>query len=196
MEAENEIRHAFDVKDLRESDVLIYSVSYVGNGYGRDATGQNPGAIFFHQSLTERFDMKPGDTFRVRYVPNYPDRRQDVPWRAIYVFSVQDAMPEAPRPEVQVKPSIGTVELKARIEELVLGGQVWTMREVFYSIFKRDVDYKDGADKLASATIGNHLRALCKAEKLHRIELYRHGVEVAHAVYFSADLEALKPEGY
>jgi hypothetical protein len=31
---------------------------------------------------------------------------------------------------------------------------------------------------------------------MHRIELFRHDVDSAHAVYFSVDLDALKPEGY
>jgi hypothetical protein len=207
METEHDIRHTFDLKDLRESEVLIYSVSYAGNAYGRDTSGQNPGSIFFHKSQTEKFDIKPGDMFRARYVPNYDDRRDDVPWRTIYIFSPaeREAAKQAPAPapvvaapvapQQEAKP-LTPADLKKRVDDLVLTGQVWTTREVFYALFKREVDYKRDADRLASATIGNHLRALCRAEKLHRIELYRYNVEQAYAVYFSADIDALKPEGY
>jgi hypothetical protein len=94
------------------------------------------------------------------------------------------------------KKEIEPTDLKAQIEALVLEGQVWTSREVFYQLFKRDVDYKRNEDKLNAATIGNHLRALCRAGKMSRIELYRQDIDSAHAVYFSVDLDALKPEGY
>jgi hypothetical protein len=206
MENEHDKRLAFDLEDMRESEVLVYSVSFSGNAYGRDTSGKNQGSIFFHKSQTEMFDIKPGDTMRVRYIPNYEDRRQDVPWRTIYIFPTQTHHEERgiaelvsvppPAPEPAKKKEIGTSELKVLVNDLVLEGQVWTSREVFYAIFKRDVDYKVAEDKLIAATIGNHLRSLCRAGKMHRIELFRHDVDSAHAVYFSVDLDALKPEGY
>ena len=208
MENEHDKRLAFDLEDMRESEVLVYSVSFSGNAYGRDTSGKNQGSIFFHKSQTERFDIKPGDTVRTRYIPNYEDRRQDVPWRTIYIFPTQThheergiaelvqttVMPPAPAPVA--KKGIEPSDLKAQIEALVLPGQVWTSREVFYKLFKRDIDYKRNEDKLNAATIGNHLRALCRAGKMSRIELYRQDIDSAHAVYFSVDLDALKPEGY
>lgn len=206
MENEHDKRLAFDLEDMRESEVLVYSVSFSGNAYGRDTSGKNQGSIFFHKSQTERFDIKPGDTVRTRYIPNYEDRRQDVPWRTIYIFPTQTHHEERgiaelvsvppPAPAPAAKKGIEPSDLKAQIEALVLPGQVWTSREVFYKLFKRDIDYKRNEDKLNAATIGNHLRSLCRAGKMHRIELFRHDVDSAHAVYFSVDLDALKPEGY
>jgi hypothetical protein len=206
MENEHDKRLAFDLEDMRESEVLVYSVSFSGNAYGRDTSGKNQGSIFFHKSQTERFDIKPGDTVRTRYIPNYEDRRQDVPWRTIYIFPTQTHHEERgiaelvsvppPAPAPVAKKGIEPSDLKAQIEALVLPGQVWTSREVFYKLFKRDIDYKRNEDKLNAATIGNHLRALCRAGKMNRIELYRQDIDGAHAVYFSVDLDALKPEGY
>jgi hypothetical protein len=206
MENEHDKRLAFDLADMRESEVLVYSVSFSGNAYGRDMSGKNQGSIFFHKSQTEMFDIKPGDTMRVRYIPNYEDRRQDVPWRTIYIFPTQTHHEERgiaelvpvppPAPAPVAKKGVEPTDLKAQIEALVLEGQVWTSREVFYQLFKRDVDYKVAEDKLIAATIGNHLRSLCRAGKMHRIELYRQDIDSAHAVYFSVDLDALKPEGY
>jgi hypothetical protein len=206
MENEHDKRLAFDLADMRESEVLVYSVSFSGNAYGRDTSGKNQGSIFFHKSQTEKFDIKPGDTVRARYIPNYEDRRQDVPWRTIYIFPTQTHHEERgiaelvpvppPAPAPVAKKGIEPSDLKAQIEALVLEGQVWTSREVFYQLFKRDVDYKRNEDKLNAATIGNHLRALCRAGKMSRIELYRQDIDGAHAVYFSVDLDALKPEGY
>ena len=89
MENEHDKRLAFDLADMRESEVLVYSVSFSGNAYGRDTSAKNQGSIFFHKSQTEKFDIKPGDTLRARYIPNYEDRRQDVPWRTIYIFQTQ-----------------------------------------------------------------------------------------------------------
>jgi hypothetical protein len=206
MENEHDKRLAFDLEDMRESEVLVYSVSFSGNAYGRDTSGKNQGSIFFHKSQTERFDIKPGDTVRTRYIPNYEDRRQDVPWRTIYIFPQQTQHEERgiaelvpvppPAPAPAPKKEVGTPDLKTLVNDLVLEGQVWTSREVFYNLFKRDIDYKRNEDKLNAATIGNHLRALCRAGKMHRIEMFRHDVDIAHAVYFSVDLDALKPEGY
>ena len=202
----NHNRNNFELEDIRESEVFIYSVSFSSNAFGRDASGENEGPIFFHKSQTERFDIKPGDTFRARYVPNYEDRRDNVPWRAIFIFpqprpaeergiaELVSVPPPAPAPAA--KKGIEPSDLKAQIEALVLPGQVWTRREVFYNLFKRDIDYKRNEDKLNAATIGNHLRALCRAGKMSRIELYRQDIDSAHAVYFSVDLDALKPEGY
>jgi hypothetical protein len=213
MNIEYDKRLAFDLADMRESDVLVYSVSFSGNAYGRDTSGKNQGPIFFHKSQTEKFDIKPGDMVRARYVPNYEDRRDSVPWRTIFIFPLRPSeergiaelvqttvMPPAPEPAPTpvstAKKGITLPELKAQIEELVLSGQVWTSREVFYQLFKREVDYKRNEDKLNAASIGNHLRALCRAGKMSRMEIYRHDIDSAHSVYFSVDLDALKPEGY
>jgi len=202
----NHNRNKFELEDIRESEVFIYSVSFSSNAFGRDASGENEGPIFFHKSQTEKFDIKPGDTFRARYVPNYEDRRDNVPWRAIFIFpqprpaeergiaELVSVPPPAPAPAA--KKGIEPSDLKAQIEALVLPGQVWTRREVFYNLFKRDIDYKRNEDRLNAATIGNHLRALCRAGKMSRMELYRHDIDSAHSVYFSVDLDALKPEGY
>lgn len=207
-------RNKFELEDIRETDVFIYSVSFSGNSFGRDLSGKNEGPIFFHKSQTEKFNIKPGDIFRTRYVPNYEDRRDNVPWRTIFIFPLQThheergiaelvqttVMPPAPAPAPTPVPTakkgITLPELKAQIEALVLPGQVWTSREVFYNLFKRDIDYKRNEDKLNAASIGNHLRALCRAGKMNRMELYRHDIDSAHSVYFSVDLDALKPEGY
>jgi hypothetical protein len=117
MENEHDKRLAFDLADMRESEVLVYSVSFSGNAYGRDMSGKNQGSIFFHKSQTEKFDIKPGDTVRVRYIPNYEDRRQDVPWRTIYIFPIGRGIAElvAVPPPAPVQNSMSQPEKKQNL---------------------------------------------------------------------------------
>lgn len=193
--------------DIRETNIIVHAIATSGVAYARDLMGNAEGQIFVPQGITRKFDMKPGDTFRARVAPNFPDRLDAVPWRLIYV---DVAKPDAPQPFLDKiehglpvlhnlrpmpKPRLTDEQIKSQVREDAVDGRVWTTREMFFHLFDYEVVYKDATDKAAATTIGNVLRAMATEGLLYHCELYTKST-IAHAVYFCSDITALKPEGF
>lgn len=193
--------------DIRETNIIVHAIATSGVAYARDLMGNAEGQIFVPQGITRKFDMKPGDTFRARVAPNFPDRLEAIPWRLIYV---DVAKPDVPQPFLdklqyglpvlnnllpEPKPRLTDEQIKARVREEAVDGRVWTTREMFFHLFDYEVVYKEAADKAAATTIGNVLRSMAAEGLLYHCELYTKST-IAHAVYFCSDITALKPEGF
>lgn len=192
--------------DIRETNIIVHAIATSGVAYARDLLGNAEGQIFVPQGITRKFDMKPGDTFRARVAPNFPDRLDSIPWRLIYVDVPKTEVPQpltnfatglpllhSLRPEP--KPRLTDEQIKSQVREDAVDGRVWTTREMFFHLFDYEVVYKDAADKAAATTIGNVLRSMASEGLLYHCELYTKST-IAHAVYFCSDITALKPEGF
>lgn len=186
--------------DIHEATIIVHAIATSGVSYARDLSGTVEGQIFVPQGITRRFDMRPGDTFKARVAPNFADRQETVPWRLIYVDMANPpepvAKPAPPAPVVQAPaPKLTKEQVKVQAREEALDGRVWTTREMFNHIFGREPVFKNEDDKAFANTISNALRAMSTEGLLYRLELYKTS-EIAHAVYFCSDIDALKPEGF
>jgi hypothetical protein len=160
----------FGAEDIMESDVLIYSVSYAGNAYGRDARSKNEGSIFFNQTSVGRFDLKPGDVVRARYVPNYPDRAELVPWRAIFVFDAAAAVPAPLAPPLPLAPPAPVASVASRVRQTMMGGGVWTVSSLLEALFPGKARAEASAEynAISAAVRGMFAKGECAKFQLWR----------------------------
>lgn len=199
--------------EVFELEVVINALGGSGVAYGRPCGNFSDRVspddrVFIPQGVASKFAMCPGDTFRIRVVPNNPDMQHLTQWRCIYVFPpagyVQPprvemvpvpppAAPPAPVPPP--KPKLNDSQLRGAVEATSLDGRVWTTREVFFDILGKEPDHKDREEHRVFALIGNHLRSLRKDGELFASEIFCKG-DQAHAVYFCTDMDKLVPEGY
>lgn len=189
----------FKPSDVRDEELVIHGMGMAGTAFARSLNGTFEGQVFIGQSVALQFNMLPGDVVRARIVPNGEDYKDRVPWRAIYVYPTKTA-PFPSKPVVYAPPppkrkELTDDELRKRIEDLTGDGSVWTTRDVFTEIFEREPNYKDEWDHRKISTIGNILRQMCGAKKMYRAEIFTH-TDVAYKVYFSTDIEELKPDAY
>ena len=63
--------------------VMIDDMSQAGSAFG---SSENGDVVFFNLRLVERMALEIGDIVEAHVIPNYEDKRQDVPWRAIKVI--------------------------------------------------------------------------------------------------------------
>tara|TARA_R110000823_G_scaffold187374_1_gene319636 strand:- start:1194 stop:1727 length:534 start_codon:yes stop_codon:yes gene_type:complete len=61
-------------------NVMIESVSYTGSAFGSNEQGAT---VFFNQRLVDKVSIDIGDIVEAYVIPNYEDKRDETPWRAI-----------------------------------------------------------------------------------------------------------------
>lgn len=66
--------------ETEEMPVLIEATTYSGSGFGVNEEGD---AVFFSKRLMEKVELKEGDEVMAHCIPNYADKRYDIPWRCI-----------------------------------------------------------------------------------------------------------------
>tara|TARA_R110000796_G_scaffold84437_1_gene184075 strand:- start:316 stop:861 length:546 start_codon:yes stop_codon:yes gene_type:complete len=79
-----EMINTFETTDMK---VLIEDVTSAGSAFGSNEQGAS---VFFSSRLVERMDLDFGDIVSASAIPNYEDKREDTPWRAIRVMAVAD----------------------------------------------------------------------------------------------------------
>ena len=191
----------FKPSDVRDEELVIHGIGMSGTAFAKSINGNFDGQVFIPQGVAQRFNMLPGDAVRARIIPNGEEHRDRVAWRAIYIY------PNGNTPQVQHRPAtyvpssqpkrkeMTDEELRKEIEKLTDDGSVWTTRDMFSEIFEREPDYKDEWDHRKVSSVGNILRAMCGAKKMYRSEIFTH-TDMAYKVYFSTDIEQLKPDAY
>ena len=73
--------------ESQEMVVLMEATTYSGSGFGINEDGD---AVFFSQRLMEKMDLVVGDEILAHCVPNYADKREDIPWRCIKCELLED----------------------------------------------------------------------------------------------------------
>lgn len=214
----------FEPSEVIETNILIYGSSTSGASYGRSIDGKIDGQVFLAQGIVNRFELCPGDTLKVRVVPNYPDRIDSVAWRVIYAYpkteavaekeppkatsllgtlysiaaermSVHSAAPQPAMPPAERVKQMTDEGVKETVRRVAEDGRVWSARAMFELIFDREPDYKDDYDRRTCSTINNTLRSMATKGVLAYSNLYK-GTDTAYATYFCADINMLKPEGF
>lgn len=186
--------------EVVETNIVIHAVGTNNVCYARPqfpnvAPFSPEDQVFISSGVAARFRMLPGDMFRARLVPNNPEMRDRVKWRSIFIFPKDGVAPPPPPPVAPAKPKLTDEQIKQRVETESLDGRVWTTREVFYEIFRYEVDHKDREDHRIFSLIGNHLRDLQRDGKLYSAEVFGK-TDTARYVYFCSSIDELTPDGY
>ena len=79
---ENEQVAIFDTASTTQAQILIEYVAETGSGFGVTPEGDT---VFLNARLMERMKVKPGDIYNAFLLPNYEDKREETPWRAMRV---------------------------------------------------------------------------------------------------------------
>jgi hypothetical protein len=101
----------------KEMDVFVDQITYVGSAFGATNEGE---PVFINKRIVTAVGIEHGDKLKVHCLPNYEDKRDEVPWRALKatiqgsIFEDISDEPEdepAPEPEPQVTMSDRIMDL-------------------------------------------------------------------------------------
>lgn len=62
--------------------VIIEGATYSGSAFGANDKGE---AVFFNSRIVERMELEEGQLVYAHCIPNYEDKRDQIPWRCIRV---------------------------------------------------------------------------------------------------------------
>lgn len=108
-----------DVLDTVKASIIIETITYAGSAFAVTRDGEQ---VFIHQRLVDKMCLAEGVSVYAHLLPNYPNKRDRVPWRAIRVTHLdlgQGPMAEEPAPE-QADPADPEPEPKPEPELLPL----------------------------------------------------------------------------
>jgi hypothetical protein len=60
--------------------VIIEGLTYSGSAFGVNDEGE---AVFFNSRIVDKMSLGEGIQVEAHCIPNYPDKRDEVPWRCI-----------------------------------------------------------------------------------------------------------------
>jgi hypothetical protein len=84
-----EMRNKFETTLMR---AMIEGISHMGSAFGANEQGE---AIFFNARLVDKVGLEMGDIVEAHTIPNYEDKRDVTPWRAVRVNVVGKEDPYA-----------------------------------------------------------------------------------------------------
>ena len=104
-------------------NIVIENTTHSGSGFGITDQGE---AVFLSMRLMEVMELEIGDLVTAHCIPNYEDKRDQIPWRAIRVD--RQSVTQDPVSAVPV-PTAAAVE--AEVIRLLSGSDVfWTTKEL------------------------------------------------------------------
>ena len=83
----NDMNTTFDTTKMR---VMVETISAMGSGFGMNEEGET---VFLNGRLVEKVGLDMGDVIEAHVIPNFEDKRQSIPWRAVQVFKLKDEEP-------------------------------------------------------------------------------------------------------
>ena len=75
----------FDLNETRRQQVIVEYLTPTGSGFAVTPKGDQ---VFLNARLVTTMNVQPGDIFNAFLLPNYPDKREQIPWRAMRVEPV------------------------------------------------------------------------------------------------------------
>lgn len=155
-----EFKKAFETQKMH---VMIESASYTGSAFGSNEQGAS---VFFNQRLVEKVSIDIGDIVEAYVIPNYEDKRDETPWRAIRAAVIRAeevaSLPaEVPRPVVEAR-------TPKELDEEVL--QFMSDEDVAYWTSS---DLADAADT-DTKTIGNSCLRLFNRGLIAKADVHGH----------------------
>ncbi len=108
-------------------EVIIEETTYADSAFGVTEEGDG---VFFNSRIVQKMGLKGGQTVQAYLVPNFPDKRASIPWRAMRVEVTHD----------QENIEVGPTSLRDKIHRLLKEDHgYWTALEVAEEL---DVDVK------------------------------------------------------
>ena len=78
--------HVFDLESTRKQQILVEYLTATGSGFAVNPQGEQ---VFMNKRLIDAMGVKPGDYYNAYLLPNYEDKRDQIPWRAMRVEPVE-----------------------------------------------------------------------------------------------------------
>ena len=75
----SDMNTTFDTIAMR---VMIETITAMGSGFGINEKGET---VFLNGRLVEKVGLDMGDIVEAHVIPNFEDKRQSIPWRAVKV---------------------------------------------------------------------------------------------------------------
>lgn len=92
----------------KEMNVFVDQITYVGSAFGATDEGE---PVFINKRIVTAVGIEHGDKLKVHCLPNYEDKRDEVPWRALKatiqgsIFEdISDEPEDEPAPEPDPEP--------------------------------------------------------------------------------------------
>ena len=77
--------HVFDINTTRRQQILVEYMTPAGSGFAVTPQGEQ---VFMNKRLIDAMNVKEGDIYDAYLLPNYPDKQEQIPWRAMRVEPV------------------------------------------------------------------------------------------------------------
>ena len=74
--------HVFDLETTRRQQIIVEYLTPTGSGFGVTPEGEQ---VFMNKRLVDAMNVQAGDIYNAFLLPNYPDKRDSIPWRAMRV---------------------------------------------------------------------------------------------------------------
>tara|TARA_R100001510_G_scaffold50792_1_gene50081 strand:+ start:25 stop:432 length:408 start_codon:yes stop_codon:yes gene_type:complete len=100
-------------------EVIIEETTYSDSAFGVTEEGDG---VFFNSRIVQKMGLKGGQTVQAYLVPNFSDKRDSIPWRAMRVEVTHE------QENIEVVPT----KLRDRIHRLLKGDMsvMWTVTEI------------------------------------------------------------------
>jgi len=88
----------------KELDVFVDQITYVGSAFGATNEGE---PVFINKRIVTAVGIEHGDKLKVHVLPNYEDKRDEVPWRALKATiqgSIFEDVSDEPEDEPELEP--------------------------------------------------------------------------------------------
>ena len=82
---EYSMNQIFDLNETRRQQIIVEYLTPTGSGFAVTPKGDQ---VFLNARLVNTMNVQPGDMFNAFLLPNYPDKREQIPWRAMRVEPV------------------------------------------------------------------------------------------------------------
>ena len=72
--------HVFDVSNTWKQQIMVEYITETGSGFAVNPEGEQ---VFMNKRLIDAMEVEPGNTYEAFLLPNYPDKRDQIPWRVM-----------------------------------------------------------------------------------------------------------------
>lgn len=117
----NSMNQTFSTQQM---PVMIEAISYAGSAFGVNSNGEQ---VFINARIVDKCGLQEGMEVVALVLPNYEDKRDHIPWRALRVDDSAQAPSSAPEP---VPPTLTTEQVDNMIHAHIVGGTYVTTAEI------------------------------------------------------------------
>ncbi len=100
-------------------EVIIEETTYSDSAFGVTEEGDG---VFFNARIVQRMGLKGGQTVQAYLVPNFPDKRDSIPWRAMRVEVTHE------QENIEVTPTTPLDRIHRLLKEDM--SVMWTVTEI------------------------------------------------------------------